>query len=67
MGHSLDPLLDQVMAKYSRDVQEAYESGLACGVDDAIFLIKRFRDLENTGNAGSAWMNAVIGYLQANR
>jgi hypothetical protein len=67
MGHSLDPLLDQVMSKYSHDVQEAYESGLREGIDEAIFLTRRFRDLESTGPAGSAWMNALIGYLEVER
>lgn len=67
MGHFLDPLLDQVKAKYSDDVHEAHQSGLSEGIDDAIFLIKRLRDTEPVDPVGSTWMNYVIGYLEKNR
>lgn len=69
MGHFLDPLLDQVKAKYSDDVHEAHQSGLFEGIDEAIFLIKQFRDTKvgYDGDTGTAWCNKIIAHLDTSR
>ena len=42
MGHYLDPLLDQVKAKYSQDVQEAARENFEYGISYAESLIEIF-------------------------
>jgi hypothetical protein len=42
MGHYLDPLLDQVKAKYSADTQDAYRTGWDEGADYVERLVAQF-------------------------
>lgn len=67
MGHPLERILYEIEAKYSADVHDAYESALAEGYGDAIFLIKEFRDLFSADPVAVDWLNQAIGFLEQRR
>ena len=63
MGHYLDPLLDQVKARYSHDTQDAHQSGWEEGIEYVQRIIMNYAKTSGTDLISA---ESLLEFIQSN-